>query len=73
MIADIEFAARENPSLDLELHARGGHVGFVGGPPWRPSYYIERRVVSFLRSCLPQRDPGNAGDGARSTLPAPQS
>jgi predicted alpha/beta-fold hydrolase len=73
MIADIELAASDNPCLDLELHARGGHVGFVEGPPWRPSYYIERRVVAFLRSCLLKDDSGNGGNCARSTLPVPQS
>ena len=32
----------------LELHARGGHVGFVGGSPRRPDFYLERRIPAWL-------------------------
>ncbi|XKY16457.1 hydrolase [Stutzerimonas stutzeri] len=32
----------------LELHATGGHVGFVEGTPLRPNYYLERRVPEWL-------------------------
>jgi predicted alpha/beta-fold hydrolase len=39
------------PGVILELSKHGGHVGFVGGSlPWRPDYWLERRVVKFLRS-----------------------
>lgn len=39
--------------VTLEAHARGGHVGFVGGKwPWRPRYYLEDRVPDFLGSHL---------------------
>lgn len=51
--ADVLDAVREivgdTPSLEAEFHARGGHVGFVGGTaPWRPAYYAEQRVTDFL-------------------------
>lgn len=32
----------------LELHATGGHVGFVEGPLHKPGYYLERRVPEWL-------------------------
>jgi len=35
----------------LELHEKGGHVGFVGGSILRPEYYLEKRVVEFFKSC----------------------
>lgn len=39
--------------VTLEVHAHGGHVGFVGGRwPWRPRYYLEERVPGFLRPYL---------------------
>nr|WP_143711228.1 hydrolase [Shewanella piezotolerans] len=37
--------------VEYELHDNGGHVGFIeGGSPWRPRYYIENRILSFLTS-----------------------
>lgn len=46
--------ARGNPSLHIEFHRRGGHVGFVGGAlPWRAEYYAERRILEFFQSVLP--------------------
>jgi predicted alpha/beta-fold hydrolase len=39
------------PRVELELSRHGGHVGFVGGSrPWRPEYWIERRIVTFLKT-----------------------
>ena len=37
-----------NARVSLEVHPKGGHLGFVEGPPWRPRYYAERRAVEFL-------------------------
>lgn len=35
--------------VEYELHAHGGHVGFIeGGAPWKPRYYLERRILDFL-------------------------
>lgn len=43
-----------SPSTRLELHAGGGHVGFVEGSPWRPGYYLERRLPEWLQQTLGQ-------------------
>jgi predicted alpha/beta-fold hydrolase len=41
-----------NPSVSVELSTRGGHLGFVEGPPWRPRFYAERRAAEFLAQHL---------------------
>jgi predicted alpha/beta-fold hydrolase len=52
VLDEVEDIARDNPCLTLEFTARGGHVGFVGGQRWRPTYYAEERADSFLSSHL---------------------
>ena len=52
VLVDVERVARGNPCLTLEFPAHGGHVGFVGGPPWHPAYYAEERTESFLSTHL---------------------
>lgn len=37
----------------LELHAQGGHVGFIEGPPGKPEYYLERRIPAWLEDRVP--------------------
>jgi uncharacterized protein len=44
--------ARENRNLTWELHAAGGHVGFVSGPPWAPRRFAEARVAEVLAERL---------------------
>jgi predicted alpha/beta-fold hydrolase len=41
---DGEFAQ----ATSLELTAHGGHVGFVGGEPWAPYYWLESRIPDFI-------------------------
>jgi uncharacterized protein len=41
-------AARENPLVTLETTEAGGHVAFVAGSPFWPSFWAERRAVDFL-------------------------
>lgn len=49
ILVDVSEVARDNPSLHVEFHELGGHVGFVSGRnPFRPCYYAEWRVVDFL-------------------------
>lgn len=40
------------PQTHLELHSRGGHVGFVDGSLRNPSYYLERRIPQWLMEGL---------------------
>jgi hypothetical protein len=57
VLSDVERISAGNPHLTTEFHPRGGHVGFVGGAPWRPAYYVESRVGSFLADYLSSSDP----------------
>ncbi len=44
---------RLSEHVTLEIADAGGHVGFVeGGTPWRPRYYLPRRMLGFLESQL---------------------
>jgi predicted alpha/beta-fold hydrolase len=52
VLRDVKAIADANPFITTEFHERGGHVGFVGGAPWRPTYYVESRVGSFLENHL---------------------
>lgn len=41
--------------VTLELSASGGHVGFVGGPPHAPRYWLEERIPDYLGARWPGR------------------
>lgn len=35
--------------VDLEITSGGGHVGFIAGnKPWRPVFWLDRRIVDYL-------------------------
>lgn len=59
VLRDVKAIADSSPFITTEFHERGGHVGFVGGAPWRPTYYVESRVASFLERYLDS--PGSTG------------
>jgi uncharacterized protein len=44
--------AERNPRLELLLQPRGGHVGFLQGPPWRPRFWADERTADFLADRL---------------------
>ncbi|MCY1268878.1 alpha/beta hydrolase fold protein [compost metagenome] len=41
-------AAELSATTTVELHPRGGHVGFIDGSPRRPDFYLERRIPAWL-------------------------
>lgn len=41
-------AADLSPAIRAEVSQAGGHVGFVSGPPHKPIYWLEPRIVRWL-------------------------
>lgn len=41
-------AAGGNPRIECRFTARGGHVGFVEGAPWSPTFWAEQTAATFL-------------------------
>ena len=41
-----------NPDVTLSLQRAGGHVGFLEGPPWSPSFWADGYVARFLADRL---------------------
>jgi predicted alpha/beta-fold hydrolase len=53
VLDQVRGLARHNSCLHIEFTLHGGHVGFVeGGVPFRPRYYLEKRVGEFLAQHL---------------------
>jgi predicted alpha/beta-fold hydrolase len=48
-----------------EFPARGGHAGFLEGPPWRVRSWAERRAVEFLTARLAPAAPEDRGEAGR--------
>lgn len=44
----VREVAAQNPALHVEFTRAGGHVGWISGPPWAPSYYLEHRLASWF-------------------------
>jgi predicted alpha/beta-fold hydrolase len=44
----VREVARSNEALAVDFTPKGGHVGWISGPPWSPSYFMEERVASWL-------------------------
>lgn len=47
-----ESSGRANASLTWSLEERGGHVGFVEGPPWAPRFWADAAGADFLGTLL---------------------
>jgi predicted alpha/beta-fold hydrolase len=47
-----ERALAENPAITAALLDRGGHVGFLEGPPWAPRFWAEEEAARFLATEL---------------------
>lgn len=51
--AVIPDRAELSSDVQLEITPHGGHVGFIAGHnPFKPSYWLEQRVVQFLQQLL---------------------
>ncbi len=37
-------------NIILEIYPNGGHVGFIGGTIFRPIYWLEKRIIDFLKN-----------------------
>jgi predicted alpha/beta-fold hydrolase len=45
-------AVSGNPHLRAVVTDAGGHVGFIEGPPWAPSFWAEEQAAAFLAGSL---------------------
>jgi uncharacterized protein len=45
-------AAGANPCVQAVVTERGGHVGFIEGPPWAPRFWAEQQAARFLAAEL---------------------
>jgi predicted alpha/beta-fold hydrolase len=68
VLDDVADAASANPWLHVEFTERGGHAGFVSGSPWRPAYYLEKRIVDFLSGTVGSAQP-DSGPGTPELAP----
>jgi uncharacterized protein len=58
VLDDVREIASRTAALKVDFIPRGGHVGFVAGPPWRPFYWGEWRAAEFLAEHLVTGDGG---------------
>jgi predicted alpha/beta-fold hydrolase len=52
VLEKVRRIAAYNSKLFLEFSRRGGHVGWIEGPPWAQRYYMEERVVGWLAEAV---------------------
>ena len=50
--AVIPAPSEVSPSVTLEIYENGGHVGFVTGSLFKPRYWLEERIVAFIKERL---------------------
>jgi predicted alpha/beta-fold hydrolase len=48
----VRAAAAANSNLEVDFTPKGGHVGWVSGPPWAPRYYMEERVLRWFDQAI---------------------
>jgi len=41
-----------SPAVEFVTPPRGGHIGFVGGPPWKPRFWGEERTMAHFTRYL---------------------
>jgi hypothetical protein len=52
-LAPCVIPSQPQPPLQLLLSSHGGHVGFIsGGSPWRPTYWLDLIIPTFLHQHL---------------------
>ena len=69
VLDEVREIARHNDALTVEFPRRGGHVGFVTGVPWHPTYYAEQRIGEFFDATLLDPD-DQRRTPVRATIPA---
>ncbi len=69
VLHQVRAIAASNGNLQVEFVRHGGHVGFVSGRvPWRPRYYAEERIGSFL-AAVSNPQLSHSHSHSHSTLP----
>lgn len=48
VLNDVSVVTAGSNELEADFTPTGGHVGWVEGPPWSPSYFMESRVIEYL-------------------------
>ena len=39
-----------SPAISLEVYPHGGHVGFISGSFLKPSYWLEKRIITYFKN-----------------------
>ena len=47
---DVKIPTKEelSSSVTLEVHENGGHLGFISGSIFKPKYWLDKRILSYL-------------------------
>ncbi|MGH7446842.1 MAG: YheT family hydrolase [Longimicrobiales bacterium] len=62
---------RRNPLLHAVLTDAGGHVGFIEGTPWSPSFWAEEHAAAFLAARLVEGGSAASSTAVGATAPGP--
>jgi len=61
-------------ATSLEVSRHGGHVGFIQGPPWKPTYWLDQRIPAYFESVLSEMGSSeleSIPDDAKNIVPGP--